>query len=328
MNEDLPGQPVLIGSSPRLCEIRRLIEKLGRVESPVLVLGETGTGKEVVARLIHQANPHGPFVPIDCSALVGTLLESELFGHAKGAFTGAVAGKPGLLTAANGGTAFFDEIGELPVRLQGKLLRAIQEKEIRPVGAVTRCRASFRVIAATNRDLAREVERGRFRRDLYYRLNVVTLRLPPLRDRKEDIPELVEFFLARHGNRHTLSAPVLEALLAYDWPGNVRELENCIERMVAINSGPVLHPADLPTAVQNHLHQEMAEGFARQAVVARVAPDVTEPPGIVPLEEAERQAIEKALAFTHGDRAQAAQLLGIGRTTLYRRLKRYRSACA
>jgi transcriptional regulator with PAS, ATPase and Fis domain len=263
-------------------------------------------------------------VPIDCSALVAALLESELFGHAKGAFTGAVAGKAGLLAVADGGTAFFDEIGELPVRLQGKLLRAIQEKEIRPVGAVTRQRACFRVIAATNRDLAREVERGRFRRDLYYRLNVVPLRLPPLRAHPEDIPALVEHFLARHGGRHTLSPPVLEALVAYDWPGNVRELENCIERMVAINSGPVLHPVDLPTAVQNRLHLREAEQFVRQAVSNRPAAIAPEPPGIAPLEQTERQAIQRALEFTQGDRAQAAQLLGIGRTTLYRRLRRYR----
>jgi len=327
MMEDLAGNPVLVGHSPRLCEIRRLIERLGRGQSPVLLLGETGTGKEVVARGIHHAGPGGPFVPIDCSALVATLLESELFGHTKGAFTGAVSHKPGLLELADGGTAFLDEIGELPVRLQGKLLRVIEDQEIRPVGGVARRRASFRVIAATNRDLAREVERGRFRRDLYYRLNVVTLRLPPLRARKEDIPALLEHFLASHGRRHHLSPEVLEALVAYDWPGNVRELENCVERMLAFNSGPVLHLADLPTGLQNALHQRQAGEFAGQAALSRevaaAAPE-SRPAGVVPLEETERQAILRALECTQGDRGRAAQLLGIGRTTLYRKLKRYR----
>jgi len=326
VSEDAFESPVLVGQSPRVCEIRRMVEKLGRTRSPVLLLGETGTGKEVVARAIHHVSPTGPFVPIDCSALVGTLLESELFGHAKGAFTGAVASKPGLLETAHGGTAFFDEIGELPRRLQGKLLRVIQDKEIRAVGGVTRRRTDFRVITATNRDLAREVECGRFRRDLYYRLNVVTLRLPPLRARKEDIPLLMEHFLARHGSRHRLSREVLEALLAYDWPGNVRELENCVERMLAVNSGPVLHLTDLPTALQSSLPADQVEQFARQAAPAREATSRPEPSGIVPLEEAERHAILKALAFTQGDRAQAAQLLGIGRTTLYRKLKQYRVA--
>lgn len=309
MTEDLSERPALIGHSPQVCGIRRLIEKLGRGSTPALLLGETGTGKEVVARAIHAVSPRGPFVPIDCSALVGTLLESELFGHARGAFTGAVASKPGLLEVADGGTAFFDEIGELPVRLQGKLLRVIQDKEIRAVGAVARRRSRFRVIAATNRDLAREIERGRFRRDLYYRLNVVTVRLPPLRDRAEDIPELVEHFMARRGPGYRLSPPVLEALMAYQWPGNVRELENCLERMMAVNSGPLLHLADLPTALQNRS--------------APASSPPAPPPGVAPLKETERQAILRALEFTQGDRAQAAQLLGIGRTTLYRRLKSY-----
>lgn len=328
MRKELPGSPDLVGESPRISEIRRMIQRLGRAQSPVLLLGETGTGKEVVARAIHRVNPAGPFVPIDCSALVGTLMESELFGHAKGAFTGAVANKPGLLDLAEGGTAFLDEIGELPLRLQVKLLRVIQDKELRPVGSLTRRRASFRVIAATNRDLASDVARGRFRRDLYYRLNVVTLRLPPLRERREDIPALVEQFLAQHGGRHCLSQEVRDALMAYEWPGNVRELENCIERMVAMNSGPMLHSADLPTALQNTLAAGEAERFAQQALLARqrVAAPPSPPqaqPVVVPLEATERQAILNALDFTQGDRAQAAQLLGIGRTTLYRKLKRY-----
>lgn len=328
MSRDLSDVPLpLAGQSPQVREILRKIEKLGHSSSPVLLLGETGTGKEVVARAIHRVTSSGPFVPIDCSAMVGTLMESELFGHAKGAFTGAVANKIGLLDAAEDGTAFFDEIGELPPELQVKLLRVMQDKEIRPVGSLVCHKADFRIIAATNRDLAKEVERGRFRRDLYYRLNVVSVRLPPLRERKEDIPALVAHFLARHGNRHTVTPEIMDALLCYDWPGNVRELENCVERMVAMNSGPVLHAADLPTGLQNSLLATRAEGLALSAVAAHgetpaLGPSPDLPP-VVPLQQTEKQAILKALNYTAGDRARAAQLLGIGRTTLYRKLKQY-----
>ena len=237
---------VLVGQSPRARQVLKMVEKLGRCRWPALLLGETGTGKEVVARLIHQINPQGPFVTIDCSSMVGPLMESELFGHVKGAFTGAAATKIGLLEAANGGTAFFDEIGELPLDLQAKLLRVLQEKEFRPVGSLNTRRSDFRIIAATNRDLAREVEKGTFRRDLFFRLNVINIRLAPLRERREDIPELVNHFLSRVGGSYTLTAEALEVLLSYDWPGNVRELENCVQHMVAINSGPLLHGADLP----------------------------------------------------------------------------------
>ena len=329
MSGDLSEVPLaLVGQSPQVREILRKIEKLGHSPSPVLLLGETGTGKEVVARAIHRVRSSGPFVPIDCSAMVGALMESELFGHAKGAFTGAIASKIGLLEAAEGGTAFFDEIGELPPQLQVKLLRVIQDKEIRPVGSLFCHKSNFRIIAATNRDLAKEVERGRFRRDLYYRLNVVSVRLPPLRERREDIPALVADFLARYENRHTLTEEIMEALLSYDWPGNVRELHNCIERMVAMNSGPVLHAADLPTGLQTTLLANQAERLARSAISPQheqpARGDNPEPPAVIPLEETEKQAILNALHYTAGDRAQAAQLLGIGRTTLYRKLKQYK----
>jgi DNA-binding NtrC family response regulator len=293
----------------------------------VLILGETGTGKEVVARAIHAAGSPGPFVPIDCSALVGPLIESELFGHVRGAFTGAAGAKTGLVETANGGTAFFDEIGELSPDLQAKLLRLVQEKEFRPVGSVERRKTDFRLIAATNRDLAREAEQGNFRRDLYYRLNVVTLRLPPLRERKEDIRGLVDHFLSRYGNRHLITHECLDAMLAYDWPGNVRELENCIQRMVAINSGPLLHTADLPSSLQNHLDARKS-GRLSAAATAGPAPS-TEAYVQMPLfslTEMERDAIIRALEYTKGDRVMAAQLLGIGRTTLYRKLKEYRLA--
>src|SRR5271167_214434 len=245
--------PLLVGQSPRIRNVLRMVDKLGHCRWPVLLLGETGTGKEVVARSIHKVQPVGPFVTIDCSSLVGPLMESELFGHVKGAFTGAVTPKTGLIEVADGGTAFFDEIGELPLDLQAKLLRVLQEKEFRPVGSLTHRRSDFRIIAATNRDLAKEVEKGTFRRDLYFRLNVINIRLAPLRDRKEDIPALIAHFLGRYGNHHSLTQETLDAMLSYDWPGNVRELENCIQHMVAINSGPLLHVMELPSMLQNHL---------------------------------------------------------------------------
>jgi transcriptional regulator with PAS, ATPase and Fis domain len=330
--------PLLVGQSPRIRNVLRMVDKLGRCRWPVLLLGETGTGKEVVARSIHNLNPLGPFVTIDCSSLVGPLMESELFGHVRGAFTGAVMPKTGLIETANGGTAFFDEIGELPLDLQAKLLRVLQEKEFRPVGSLIQRRSDFRVIAATNRDLAKEVEKGTFRRDLFYRLNVVNLRLAPLRDRKEDIPALIAHFLGRYGKGHTLTQETLEAMLSYDWPGNVRELENCIQHMVAINSGPLVHATELPSMLQHHLAAKKAQALsaavgahslakppAQAPAHEHRAQDPSRPP-IVPLTQMERQAILEALEYTKGDRAIAANLLGIGRTTLYRKLKEYQLA--
>ena len=331
---------VLVGQSVLTRQVLRLIEKLGKCRWPALLLGETGTGKEGAARRIHSISPSGPFVTIDCSSMVGPLMESELFGHVKGAFTGAATTKIGLIESANGGTAFFDEIGELPLDLQAKLLRVLQEKEFRPVGSLSTRRSDFRIIAASNRDLAREVEKGTFRRDLFFRLSVVNVKIPPLRDRKEDIPALVNHFLNRVGGNYTLTAETLEALLSYDWPGNVRELENCIQHMVAINSGPLLHVADLPSNLQNHLLEKksqylMAAASARPAAMGEeqgaggAPPDPSTPhsfPAVIPLSELERRAIMNALEYTKGDRAVAAHLLGIGRTTLYRKLKEYQLA--
>ena len=316
--------------------LRRFIEKAGRSESPVLLLGETGTGKELVARAIHAVNLAGPFVPIDCSSLVGPLMESELFGHVKGAFTGANGTKMGLLEAAAGGTAFFDEIGELPLEFQAKLLRVLQEKELRPLGSVTGRKVDFRVIAATNRDLRKEMEAGRFRGDLFYRLNVITHRLPPLRERKEDIPLLSEHFLRCYGRNHSLTQETIDALVSFDWPGNVRELENCIQRMVALNSGPLIHTADLPSQVQTHLTAKRAQCFAvavGEVSTSGAGPRPAQPqgrsgncptlPSVLPIAELEKRAIVEALEHTKGDRVMAAYLLGIGRTTLYRKLKEY-----
>jgi len=327
---------ILVGQSPRTRQVIRLIEKLGKCRWPALLLGETGTGKEVVARSVHNVKASGPFVTVDCSSMVGPLMESELFGHVKGAFTGAANNKFGLLEAANGGTAFFDEIGELALDLQAKLLRVLQEKEF------------------TNRDLAAEVEKGTFRRDLYFRLNVVNIRLSPLRERREDIPALINHFLSRVGGNYGVTAEALEVMLSYDWPGNVRELENCVQHMVAVNSGPLLHTADLPSNLQNHLIQKKAQylmaAVGRESVLGPAsllaanlpgapALDAYQPallsapspmpepaPSIVPLHVLERRAILNALEYTKGDRAIAAHLLGIGRTTLYRKLKEYQLA--
>jgi DNA-binding NtrC family response regulator len=317
----------LVGQSPQICEIRRLIEKLGKSGAPVLLLGESGTGKEVVARAIHDANPAGEFVPIDCGALVGPLVESELFGHTKGAFTGAAEAKRGLIEVADGGTAFFDEIGDLPLDMQVKLLRLLQEGEFRPVGSLKRHKVNIRVIAATHHDLARDASRGAFRQDLYYRLNIVSLRLPPLRDRKADIPELVGHSLRRFGANYQLTADTLAAMMNYDWPGNVRELQNSIERMVALNTGPWLHVADLPSSLQNQRASDpaLASAVAAGAETA-LLPLMHSPPrpaGLF-LPAVEKETILKALEQTRGDRAKAAQVLGIGRTTLYRKLKEYK----
>lgn len=337
MRETTRNLPVgIVGRSVKTRQVLHNVEKVAVGRWPVLILGETGTGKDLVARSIHEAAGQGPFVTIDCSSLVGPLMESELFGHARGAFTGAVGTKLGLIEMANGGTAFFDEIGELPLDLQAKLLRVLQEKEFRPVGSLHQKRSDFRVVAATNRDLAKEVDRGTFRRDLYYRLNVVPLRLAPLRERMDDLDPLIDHFLVMYGNGHLLTPETREALRAYEWPGNVRELENCVQQMVAINTGPILHVHDLPSPVQNSLHARRAHSMA--AAVGSTAimkpparaemperPVATELP-ILPLIEMERRAILRALEYTNGDRGVAAHLLGIGRTTLYRKLKEYQLA--
>src|SRR5436305_7959632 len=239
----------LVGHSSPIQSVRRLIDKAARNRLPVLLLGESGTGKEVVARAIYNANPRGAFVPIDCGALVGTLMESELFGHAKGSFSGAAESKRGLVELADGGTAFFDEIGDLPLEMQVKLLRLLQEREFRAVGSLQWKKVDLRIIAATHRELKQEVAAGRFRLDLYYRLNVFSVRLPPLRSRKEDIPELVDHFLEDWRSSRPsvpLNTELLESFHAYDWPGNVRELKNCIERLNALQSKGPLQIADLP----------------------------------------------------------------------------------
>ena len=322
----------LIGESPEVLGLQRLIDKAARNRLPVLLLGETGTGKEVVARAIHNASPRGQLVPIDCGALVGSLLESELFGHTKGAFTGAGETRKGLVELADGGTAFFDEIGDMPLDMQVKLLRLIQEREFRAVGALQWRKVDLRIIAATHRDLKKEVAAGRFREDLYYRLNVFKIRLPALRDRMSDVPLLVEHFLERAQADglpwFDMPPEGMAALMAYDWPGNVRELKHCIERMAAMysDSAPL---AGLPSAVEYRRTATSGLGRLSEALNSAANTDVVEefcltpPPSVISIPQVQRQAIVAALADTNGDRAEAARLLGIGRTTLYRKMKQY-----
>jgi len=311
----------IVGQSDVMQKLRRVIGKVSANVHPVLILGESGTGKELVARAIHFSGPRRerPFIPVDCGALVPTLMETELFGHERGSFTGAERAKDGLLKIAEGGTVFFDEVGELPSELQARLLRAVQEKEIRPVGSTKRIRIDVRVIAATNRKLEDEVREGRFRKDLYFRLNVVTLKLPPLRERVEDIQELVDTFLVRIAKtsgqpQRQVSREVLRMLKTYSWPGNVRELENFIERAAALSTNQRLEPIDFPTHVSSRLNvPRISDGFEPPQRQGRV----------VPIAEVERHAILNAVAEAKGDKLLAAKMLGMGKTTLYRKLKEY-----
>ena len=316
----------IVGRAPEMERLYRIIAKAANSVHPVLILGESGTGKEIVARSIHYSGPFRdkPFIPVDCGSLVPTLIESELFGYVKGAFTGANQSKDGLMAMAEGGTIFLDEVGELPVDLQAKMLRAIQEKEIRPVGSTRRVPINVRILAATNRDLEQAVMQGVFRRDLYFRLNVLSLRIPPLRERRQDIPLLIAHFMERmvrtSGQEKMLSDDALKALLAYDWPGNVRELENCLERAYAFTSGPLIHSTDLPREIAKLPFPENSNGNGtgnghgnRDTGLAK----------IIPIAELEKQTILNAIAELNGDKLRAARLLGIGKTTLYRKLKDY-----
>ncbi len=305
----------IVGRSPEMEKLYRMIAKAAYSSHPVLILGESGTGKEMVARSIHFSGPFHdkPFIPVDCGSLVPTLIESELFGYVKGAFTGAVQSRDGLLAIAEGGTVFLDEVGELPVDLQAKLLRSIQEREIRPVGSTKRIPINVRILAATNRDPEQAVAQGAFRRDLYFRLNVLSLKIPPLRERRQDIPLLIGHFLERlsraSDHERTLNDGAMKALLAYDWPGNVRELENCLERACAFTSGPMIQIGDLPNAIHG--------------VPCRVATEANGSSKILPMAELEKQTILGTIAQLNGDKLLAARMLGIGKTTLYRKLKEY-----
>jgi two-component system, NtrC family, response regulator AtoC len=306
----------IIGTSAHIQDVMRMISRLKDTRTPVLISGESGTGKELVARALHfrGSMAQTPFVAVDCGSLVPTLMESELFGYEKGAFTGATKSKAGLFQAANGGTIFLDEIGELPLEMQAKLLRVLQEKEVRPVGSNERESVDVRVIAATNRDLESAYRAGTFRKDLYFRLNVVTVHIPPLRDRRSDIPVLVHHFLDRYakGSQIHVTPAAMKSLLQYDWPGNVRELENCIARAVTLGDGMTIDVADLPPAIRTEQAEAGSERAAETSSLSTTA-----------LAEMERVTILRVFEQAHGDKALAGKMLGISRATLYRKLKRY-----
>ncbi|HXW55633.1 MAG TPA: sigma-54 dependent transcriptional regulator [Candidatus Cybelea sp.] len=305
----------ITGSSAKIQDVLRIISRLKETRTPVLIAGESGTGKELVARAIHFRGPFAqmPFVAVDCGALVPTLMESELFGHEKGAFTGALKAKTGLFKSADGGTIFLDEIGELPLEMQAKLLRVLQEKEIRPVGSNEKMPVDVRIIAATNRDLEAAYRSGAFRKDLYFRLNVVTVHLPALRERRSDIPQLVHSFLDRHapGENIQVSAAVMKTFLQYDWPGNVRELENSIARAVALGDHRIIDIGDLPPEIQAAYSSDSAAPDAASLSTTALA-------------DLERMTILRVFEQAGGDKKIAGKMLGISRATLYRKLKLYK----
>jgi two-component system response regulator AtoC len=327
----------IIGSSAKIQEVLRVASRLKDTRTAVLISGESGTGKELVARAIHfrGAFANRPFVAVDCGSLVPTLIESELFGYEKGAFTGALKSKQGLFQSADTGSVFLDEIGELPLELQAKLLRVLQEKEVRPVGSNQRVKVDVRVIAATNRDLETAYKNGTFRKDLYFRLNVVTLHVPALRERRSDIPMLVSWFCERYapGADLRVSNAAMKALMNYEWPGNVRELENCVERAVALGNGNLIDLGDLPPSIAalNSPASRTASDSAPElvsdlaAAADKTSGEVTAaaPLSTTDLEDIERATIQRVFEQVKGDKALAGRMLGISRATLYRKLKRY-----
>ena len=306
----------LLGKSPQIVEVYKTLARATMSPSNVLIIGESGTGKELVARGIHDNSPRRSkaFVAVNCGALTESLLESELFGHVKGSFTGAIAKKPGLFEDANGGTVFLDEIGDMPLSIQVKVLRVIQEGEFKPVGSNEMKKCDVRIIAATHRDLEAQVAEGKFREDLYYRLKVVLIELPPLRDRMGDLPELVGSFLARFADKigkkvSHISEEAMELLYHYPWPGNVRELEHAIERAVTMTRTNVLYPEDFPPEIVQYQHAEQAAS--------------KEPPP-TSLEDVEREHILRVLEEAGYNKSKAAAILGIDRKTLHRKAQRYK----
>ncbi len=310
--------PILIGESLKIREVLSLIERVAKTDSTVLITGESGTGKELVARILHLKSPRaqGPFVAINCGAIPHELLESELFGYVKGAFTGALRDKKGRLEVANGGTVLLDEISEMSPALQVKLLRVLQEREFEPIGSTRSVKVDIRVVAATNKNLEELVKKGRFRHDLYWRLNVVPIHLPPLRERKEDIPLLISHFLEIYNDRYKgkvtgFSESAMELLLNYDWPGNIRELENLVQRLVVLKGEGIILPEDLPEKIREngHLHSFLrleGEKLNLNEAVTNL----------------ERYLITEALRRAKGVKSRAAKLLGIKRTTLLHKMKK------
>jgi two-component system response regulator HydG len=302
----------IIGTGEKIAEVFRLIQRVAGSDSTILLTGESGVGKELIAREIHYTSPRcdGPFVSINCGALPETLLESELFGHVRGSFTGAVRDKEGMFAVARGGTFLLDEIGETSPAIQVKLLRVLQEREIIPVGGTKPVEVDVRLIAATNADLEKQIEEGRFRADLFYRLNVIPIFIPPLRERREDIPLLVEHFLRVYdpAGRKTISTEALDLLTRYDWPGNIRELENIVERMVILQDGDALGAEDLPKKICKPWSGEQ---------------DLTLDSPLLSLEEVEKRHLLRVLNETSWQKRKASQVLGINASTLYRKLQRY-----
>ena len=314
---DVQSWGELVGGSPPMTELYRMLARIADSDVPVLVTGESGTGKELVARALHRQGPHarGPFVAVNCAAMPEALLESELFGHARGAFTDAKSSKEGLFVAANGGTIFLDEIGELPLALQPKLLRALQERKVRPVGAAAEVAFDARLITATNRDLEAMVEARTFREDLYFRINVIQVSLPPLRARGSDLMLLAQHFLARITARVNkpivgFSASAAQRMVAYPWPGNVRELENSIERAVALAMEGEIAVADLPEKVRNHRS-------------AQIILDGDDPMELLTLDEMERRYVTRIFDSVGGNKSAAARILNVERKTLHRMLQRW-----
>src|ERR1700738_3959935 len=309
----------IIGTSANIQDVLRMISRLKDTRTPVLISGESGTGKELAARAIHFRGSMAktPFVAVDCGSLVQTLMESELFGYERGAFTGGTKSKAGLFQAANGGTIFLDEIGELPLEMQAKLLRVLQEKEVRPVGSNEKVNVDVRVIAATNRDLEAAYRNGTFRKDLYFRLNVVTVHIPALRERRSDIPMLAHHFRDRYarGANIQVTAAAMKSLLHYDWPGNVRELENCVARAVTLGDRQTIDVADLPPSIRT---EQSYSGTALSQDAGSLSTTA--------LAEMERMTILRVFEQANGDKALAGKMLGISRATLYRKLKRYNIA--
>jgi len=306
----------MIGKSRKMIELFDLLAQVAPTDATVLILGESGTGKELVANALHHNSPRAsqPFIKVACAALPETLLESELFGHERGAFTGAIARREGRFWSAHRGSIFLDEVGEMSPTTQTKLLRVLQEKEFEPLGSTRTIKVDVRVIAATHKDLEKEVREGRFREDLFYRLNVVPISIPPLRERKEDLPSLAVYFLALYGEKNKkelkeISPKALDLLIRYDWPGNIRELENCIERAVIVARGEMITPADLPPQIQ-----ALSRGKEDQGILF---------PSGISLQDAEKALILKTLEDTGGNRSRAAEILGINRRTLQIKLKEY-----
>ena len=314
------GNAYLIGEHPLIQKITQLVRKVAATDATVLIMGESGTGKELVARMIHAQSPRTerPFIPVNCGAIPAELLESEMFGHERGAFTGAIGQRAGMFQLANGGTIFLDEVGEMSSTLQVKLLRVLQDREVRPVGADKSLRVDVRVIAASNKDLASEVDIGTFREDLFYRLQVIPIVMPPLRERRSDIPLLVSFFLDKHGRKRPgnpveISEEAMVHLWEYDWPGNVRELENLLERLVILSEDGHIALENLPPNIRSFISEKKIPrpALGEEGLDLNTA-----------VEEFENRLIEEALRRTKGNKQAAARLLGLKRTTLVAKLRR------